>query len=216
MLKKKIQASKEAKQRASLRTRRKTGLNLLDSPTQTSKHSNRRPKSPDEKPTKRKRLKGRTVTPKIYLQTKNIVTNFGKAIASFASSELAIPYLKLIVEQLKQEGHQIEMSNFSEFTSNTKGNIGSIDSLRALMLEEENDTALVLVCKRIFRMIGEVFIKYFSVNWITHGRITYKMAHLKFRHRMLRRVRNPALFTYLKGYNGQKRALKRKNLNFEN
>jgi len=156
--------------------------------------------NPQGQPKKRKRMKGDAFTPKMYLETKNIVTNFGKQMAAFAASDLALPYLGDIVKKLVSQGDNIKLSSFQEFIGKTKGSISSIDSLRGLVLEGENDSEMTILCKKVFRMISEVFIKYFSVNWIIHGRITYKMPHLKFRYKMLRRIQNPSCFTYLKGY----------------
>jgi len=62
----------------------------------------------------------------------------------------------------------------------------------------QEDSKEVAAVKRGFAEVGEVFIKNFSVNWAFHSRVFHKEAHLKFRYKMLRRVRNPELFTYLK------------------
>ncbi len=199
LLKKKIQASLDAQKRTSERVTRDKHL--------YQKHVTKaKTKDIAEQPIKRKRMKGRAFTPKIYLQTKNIVTNFGKAIASFAISELAVPYLEKIFYGLRKEGEEVQLANFVEFVNSARGSISSIDNLRALVLEEENDDQMSILHKRVFRLIGEVFIKYFSVNWIIHGRVTYKMIHLKFRYKMLRRIQNPSCFTYLKGYNQDKKS----------
>lgn len=209
LLKNKIQASIKAKKRLNSRNRKRSTQTTPKRPEISFKATKVAKNETEEAPKRRKRLKGSSITPKIYLETKNIVTNFGKAIVSFAASNLATPYLEMIVNQLQGENVGIELMEFEAFIKNTKGNIGSIDSLRMLMLEDKIDTPLVSGCKRMFRMIAEVFIKYFSVNWIIHSRIAYKMAHLKFRHRMLRRVRNPETFTYLKGYHGRRRELRK-------
>jgi len=160
-------------------------------------------KKNNSEPKKRQRLKGDCFTPKCYLQAKNIVTNFGKAIATFGLSKLALPYLSAELDKSKYKG-ELQVSDFIEFMKENKGNINSIDNLRALLLIKESDSQKTVLCKQCFQVIAEVFIKYFSVNWIIHGRVTYKLEHLKFRFKMLRRIQNPEQFTYLKSYNDQK------------
>jgi len=199
LLKKKIQASLDAQRRTSERVTK-------DKHSDQKQVTKVRVNDLAEQPIKRKRMKGRAFTPKIYLQTKNIVTNFGKAIASFAISELAVPYLEKIFYELRKNGEEVQLAKFVEFVNSARGSINNIDNLRALVLEEENDDQMNILHKRVFRLIGEVFIKYFSVNWIIHGRVTYKMIHLKFRYKMLRRIQNPSCFTYLKGYNQEKKS----------
>jgi len=201
LLKQKIQASFEASQKLNTQIAPPSPQNDLPV-RETRSKVQRKPKvstSPEVKT--RKRLKNGTKTPKIYLQTKNIVTNFGKAIVAFASSELALPYLITIIKKRSPQPDFLKIQDFLDFISNTKANVNSIDSFRALILEEKSDEEKIILCKSVFRMIAEIFIKYFSVNWIIHGRVTYKMMHLKFRYKMLRRIQNPSFFTYLKGYN---------------
>ena len=165
--------------------------------------------STQSQPKKRKRLKGDCYTPRCYLQAKNIVTNFGKAMATFAMGDLSTPYL---VKELEIKGftHLISPLEFKEFVRSSKGTINSIDSLRNLLLVEENDSEKIIACKKCFQTLAEIFIKCFSVNWICSGRVTYKLEHLKFRHRMLRRIKNPEIFTYLKGYDDKKKKKNKK------
>ena len=208
LLKKKIQASKRAQERTTTRPRNKRSTSVPTASKKPTKASNKSKRATNPQPKKRKRAKDHVITPKIYLQAKNIVTNFGKAMASFATSDLATPYLLNIIEQFKKEGHNIGLEDFISFMGGAKGTIGSIDSLRALVLEDENDNDIEILCKKIFKMVAEIFIKCSSVNWIIHGRVTYKLEHLKFRYKMLRRIRNPAMFTYLKGYSSKKEGKK--------
>jgi len=196
-LKKKIQASLQAQQK----------IHTRNIKSQTSSKGKKYPFKDKETinrmKDKRKKRRGRPITPKMYLQTKNIVTNFGKAMVSFAVSDLAQPYLNLILEKLNQEGKSIQLANFLDFMGNVKGSITSVESFRSMMLEEKNDSEMNILCKKIFRSIGEVFIKYFSVNWIIHGKVTYKMIHLKFRYKMLRRIQNPLMFANAKSNSKQ-------------
>jgi len=124
--------------------------------------------------------------------TKNIVINFGKAIAAFANSELAEPYLN---ELFVKEG--IAADDFKTFSADAKAKIGGIDSFRSFLLATEKDDPREVACKKVFTGIAEIFVKYFSVNWITHGRVTHKLTYLKYRFKILRRVQNPHLFTYI-------------------
>jgi len=124
--------------------------------------------------------------------TKNIVINFGKAIAAFANSDLAEPYL---AELVVKEG--VTLQDFKAFSADAKAKIGGIDSFRAFLLANEKDDATAIACKKVFTGIAEIFVKYFSVNWITHGRVTHKLTYLKYRFKILRRIQNPHLFTYI-------------------
>lgn len=126
--------------------------------------------------------------------TKNMSINYGKTISSFSTSQLAIPYLEPYLKSC-----EVVLHDFVSFVNQAKGNIGGISSLRSLLvIDEKSDAKQIVIFKRIFKMIAEVFIKYFSVNWITHGRLTHKLVYLKFRAKMLRRIQNPELFTYVR------------------
>jgi len=124
--------------------------------------------------------------------TKNVVLNFGKAIASFATSRLAQPYLCTLFEE---EG--ITQEDFTNFIGDAKNKIGGIESFRSLLLILKEDKLKIMACKKVFGMIAEIFIKYFSANWIIHGRVIHKLTYLKYRFKILRRIQNPELFTYI-------------------
>ena len=143
-------------------------------------------------PKRRNRSSNVILTPETSRATKNIVKNFGKAICTFSSSNLALPYLNCLIEK---EG--IEIQDFVNYVLNMKGKIDGLFHFRSLLLMGENDTEIVRKCKRIFKEMSEIFIKYFSVNWIFHSKVFHKTAHLKFRYKMLRRIQCPELFTYL-------------------
>ena len=125
--------------------------------------------------------------------TKTIVKNYGKAIASFAASKVALPYLTPILDQ-----ENVKLAEFVEYISKAKETIEGIDTFRNLLLVKENDNKKLVAFKTVFQNIAETFIKYFSVNWIFSGRMMNKKVHLMFRFKMLRRIQNPELFTYLK------------------
>lgn len=125
---------------------------------------------------------------------KNIAINYGKAIASFSASSLAAPYLESLLAKEKD----ITIYQFQKFANSEKSKIGGMSSLRNVLVINEDDDEKLASCKRMFKSLAEIFIKYFSVNWILTGRLSHKMAYLKFRGKMLRRVRNPESFTYIK------------------
>ena len=125
--------------------------------------------------------------------TKTVVKNYGKAIASFAISNIAVLYLTPIVKEEK-----ITLDEFTEYIGAAKETIEGIDTFRALLLVKSDDSSKLTAYKRVFGKIAEVFIKYFSVNWIFSGRMANKKVHLMMRFKMLRRIQNPELFTYLK------------------
>lgn len=153
-----------------------------------------------EKPRHKKRKAGKK-KPRKPSSTKNLMINYGKAICTFAVSQLAIPYLEPL---LKQEN--VTLQDFVDFINNSKKTIGGIKSFKTLILNDENDDDNVKAYKRVFRSISIVFIKYFSVNWIMHGKVTHKITYLKYRFKMQRRIENPENFTYVK-----QRIYKRKN-----
>lgn len=147
-----------------------------------------------QQPKKRNRKSVKTETSDDYKATKNLAKNYGKAIASFATTEIALPYL---VPILLKEG--LSMSDFLTYMKLAKDSIQGIDSFRAFLLITKGDSALNVAQKRAFQGISIAFIKYFSVNWIMHGRISNKIVYLKYRFKVLRRIQNPESFTYLQG-----------------
>jgi len=128
-----------------------------------------------------------------YDSSKNIVKNYGRAICSFIISDLGVPYLTPILVR-----ERVRLEELRTFISNEKERIDGISSFRRLLLPNESDEAQVIAFKNILKEMSVVFIKYFSVNWIFNGRLRDRLAHLKCRYKMLRRVRDPCHFTYLK------------------
>lgn len=130
---------------------------------------------------------------------KNIVKNYARAMINFALSELAGPYLEKIIED--QEEQLISLNEFKTVLQDQKEKINSIVTLRALLLITEQDNVQTVAFKEVFRDICETFVKLFSVNWIFSSKLSDKMIHLKYRFKILRRIRNPELFTYLENFN---------------
>ena len=152
--------------------------------------------------TKSKKVAAATspLTPEASRETKNIVKNYGKAICKFIASRVAWDYLDPLLLQ-----EQIQFKDFMAFVNNSKKSIDGLYHFRSILLESEDDDRNIAAYKRVFKAMGEVFIKYFSVNWVFHSKIQYREAHLKFRYKMLRRIKSPELFTYLKSSKDKKK-----------
>jgi len=148
------------------------------------------PSPPQAKGTK---LDGSYSTSEASRATKNIVKNYGRAICAFALSKMALPYLKKILEK---EG--VSLRQFTNYVKQIKGTIDGLFHFRNIILINSTDSPTLAGNKRVFVGISEVFVKFFSVNWIYNSRVFHKEAHLKFRFRVLRRIKHPELFTYLK------------------
>jgi len=125
--------------------------------------------------------------------TKNIAKNFGKAICNFSLSSVAAPYLEKILAKEK-----ITVEYFKNFINYAKQKIDGLFSFRSVLMPAENESPAQIAVKNAFKQISEVFIKYFSVNWIFNGKMVHKRAHLFFRFKILRRIKSPELFTYLR------------------
>ena len=130
--------------------------------------------------------------PKSLPGIKNVVKNYGKAMCTFAYSDIAEPYLAPL---LKKE--QITREEFIEWIQNNKERVDGIERLRGLLLVSPQDEPLLASYKRVFQKISETFLKYFCVNWIYGGKLTHRETHLSVMFKMQRRVKNPELFTYL-------------------
>lgn len=130
-------------------------------------------------------------------KNKNIVKNYARVMINFALSNMAYPYVQKLLEK---EG--IDFKQFVTFVSVYKEDVTSIKTLREMLLVEENkDTAAIAACKRTFKGISEIFIKFFCVNWIYNSKLADKSLHLSYRFKILRRIRNPEHFTYLENFN---------------
>jgi hypothetical protein len=143
-------------------------------------------------PKKRHGRKRRRAKAKPIAGVKNVVKNYGKAMCSFACSDIATLYL---IPILKEE--KINRQEFIAWVQNHKERVDSIESLRATLLPDEDENEEVAGYKRAFQKISIVFLKYFCINWIYSGKLTHTQTHLMFWHKMQRRVQNPELFTYL-------------------
>jgi hypothetical protein len=136
-------------------------------------------------------------SPKRDIQSnKNIVKNYGRAMITFALSDMSTLYLNKILPS--EEG---SIKEFRKYLEREKESLNSIRSLREMLLPLEHDTPKTAHFKVVFQRISEVFLKFFSVNWIFNSKINEKNLHLKYRLKFLRRIRNPEHFTYLESFN---------------
>jgi len=117
---------------------------------------------------------------------KKININYVKAIVSFANSHIAIPYLKTLLQS-----ENVRFTDFTNFMNPEKVQINGICAFEALITIGKTDDAITAACKRMLKALSVVFIKYFSVNWIIHSKLTNKLAYLKHRFKILRRIQNP-------------------------
>jgi len=126
---------------------------------------------------------------------KNIIKNYARAMVNFAMSKMALPYLKKI---LREEG--VDLEGFRDYMTKNREEVTSIKTLRELLLIDEGEEAQVAGYKRVFVKISVVFVKFFSVNWIYNSKVSDKLTHLKYRFKVLRRIKEPEHFTYLEGF----------------
>ena len=115
--------------------------------------------------------------------TKNIIINFGKAILTFAMSDLAKEYID---RYFHKEG--INIDSFNDFVSEMKPRISGYKNFEAAFWADEEDNEEIVFYKKALKMLGVVFMKYFSVNWIIHGKIAHKLVYLQNRFAILRRI----------------------------
>ena len=133
-------------------------------------------------------------TTKTKRESKNIVKNYGKAMASFSLTPPAIPYLEVFLAK-----HEVSFDDFKNFIINNKETIDGIGTLRNLLDADIFDEPMLFKTKSVFRDICQVFLQDFAINWIfASSRSHYKAALLACRFNMLRRIKNPSSFTYLK------------------
>jgi len=125
----------------------------------------------------------------------NIVKNYSRAFTNFSLSSLALPHLK--PELLK---YDLSYDDFNTYIIKNKPKINCIKNLRGALFIKSNDNDKMKALKEVFQKMCQVFLKYYSVNWLFHSRIDNKMIHLNYRFKILRRVNNPEYFTYLEGY----------------
>jgi len=127
------------------------------------------------------------------LSLKNLAKNYGRAICNFILLDIADPYLYAIPET-----SMIEVKAFRKYIQEKKDHLNGVAELRSLLVVQSKDTEKTINYKKVFQQLAQVFIKYFSVNWIFSGKLTYKLEYLKYRSKLLRKIRNPQTLDCLK------------------
>ena len=125
----------------------------------------------------------------------NIIKNYGRAMANFALSLLARPYLKTILPKCGSN-----LTTFQAFMKKKKRSANCIKKLREMLPSEANRGAPNYAEKLVFQELCVIFMKIFSVNWLFNSKIDNKLAHLSYRFKILRRIKDPDHFTYLKDF----------------
>ncbi len=125
----------------------------------------------------------------------NIIKNYGRAMSNFALSSLAAPYLKTILPK-----HGSSSVAFQNFLKKKNRSVNCIKKLREILPCEDNKDAPNFAEKRVFQELCIIFLKDFSVNWLFNSKIDNKTTHLNYRFKILRRIRDPDHFTYLKDF----------------
>ena len=125
----------------------------------------------------------------------NIIKNYGRAMANFALSSLATPYLETILPKFGSN-----LITFQSFLRKKKKSVNCIKKLREILPIEANKRAPNFAEKLVFKEICVIFLKNFSVNWLFNSKIDNKATHLNYRFKILRRIKDPDHFTYLKDF----------------
>jgi len=153
-----------------------------------------KPKKTNKRPSKQANSSKKT-KPRRSTIGNNIMKNYARAMVNFALSPMALSYLNRLV----QKG-SMPINTFLEVLEGRKEKIHCIKSLRTMMLVENTDSKETADFKKIFQGICAVFLKFFCVNWIYNSKVSDKTKHLKYRHKILRRVQSPEHFTYLEDF----------------
>jgi len=125
----------------------------------------------------------------------NVMKNYARAMVNFSLSALADPYL----ERMKEK-YVLNSGEFKKTLRGYKAKVNCIKHLRQVLLVVDDDSEEMKTFKRVFQELCIVFVKYFSVNWIYHGKMFERNKYLQYRGKMLRRVQNPEYFTYLESF----------------
>jgi len=121
--------------------------------------------------------------------------NYGRAMTNFALSATGRYYLSKIVSRL-----DVSLQAFYDYIKQRKKSANCIKQLRAMLPVGNEASEEELKLKKVFQEICIIFLKFFCVNWLYSSKISEKVAHLKYRFKLMRRVKNPQYFTYLKDF----------------
>ena len=130
----------------------------------------------------------------------NVMKNYGNAMVNFALTKMAEPYLLRSPLVKKMPLHM-----FRQMLASKRRKTNCIKSFRELLvIDESKDSEEIKISKGLFTEACRAFLKYFWVNWIYNSKLNDKSKYLKYRGRLLRRVENPELFTYLESFSTKK------------
>jgi len=122
---------------------------------------------------------------------KNIIINYGKAIFSFAMSDLAKQYIGRYFQN-----EALNIASFNDFVAELKPRIAGYKNFEAVFTVSETDSEEIALYRRVLKMLGVVFMKYYSVSWIINGKITHKLVYLKNRYSIMRRITKEPIFLF--------------------
>ncbi|CAD8084145.1 unnamed protein product [Paramecium primaurelia] len=117
--------------------------------------------------------------------TKNITKNFSKAIISYILNEK-----ELIQKFMSNE----QYDSFIALLKNKKNQMTNIKQLRDLWV----DTGRNPEFNKVFRIISQYFLKSQAVPYVYNSRISNTAWHLKYRQNLLRALREPENFKFIK------------------
>ena len=127
---------------------------------------------------------------KSNLSTKNVAKNYGRAICNFILSDLSQPYLTFLPEI-----QQFDLGQFQRYIHEKRSTLTGMKDIKALVQPDIDDDMILISYKKVFQKLAIIFLKYFSVNWIFSGKLVYKLEYLKYRSKLLRKIKNPNNFT---------------------
>ncbi|CAD8071643.1 unnamed protein product [Paramecium sonneborni] len=117
--------------------------------------------------------------------TKNITKNYSKAIISYISNN------PLIVQKVMQKNRYDDLVNFLK---NKKNSMTNIKQLRDLWVNSGKNAEY----NRVFRIISQLFLKTQAVSYVYNSRISNTQWHLKYRFNLLRALKEPENFKFIK------------------
>jgi hypothetical protein len=127
------------------------------------------------------------------LSLKNVAKNYGRAICKFALCSVGENYLQQHAAEL-----DVNIADFKNYLKEKKETLDGVENFRELLLIRGIESQKLKKHKLLFQRLCEIFIKYFSVNWIFGGKLNYKQEYLRLRFKMLRRIQNPEIFTVIR------------------
>ncbi|CAK90390.1 unnamed protein product (macronuclear) [Paramecium tetraurelia] len=120
--------------------------------------------------------------------SKNIPKNYCKAIITFAqkNQQLCLQIL----------GDELKVARFTDFLSNQKKKLLNIRVFSALL--QQCDDPFQEEFNRTFRIISQIFIKKYAINYIYNSKIVQHNWHIRYRQQIYKGIKNPKSFSHLK------------------